>query len=313
MSKRKPRPAPGRQALARRVPDPSPEQLSTNPALAFAQLARDKSIDPEKLERLIALQERILDRNAKQAFNAAFTAMSTELPVITKRGEIYGKDDDGNRRLRSRYSKYEDIQRITKPILKRFGFSIRHRTEWPTDKPGVIRVVGILSHLEGHSEASAFESVADKNKYRTPIQDQGSTVSYGRRYTTIDVLNLEQEGIDNDGQGDTRAGGSRASRAPARSEGRKSDPAPAPAPPAAGSNPARDQVISDKQRQRLWVIVKNAGRSDQELKAWLAVAYNLTSTKEIKRRDYDRICKAVEAPGPLPQPQRREREPGEEG
>ena len=312
MSKRKRVPAPGRQALARRPAAPSPEQLSTNPALAFAQLARDKSIDPEKLERLIALQERILDRNAKQAFNAAFTAMSTELPVISRKGVIMAKDRST---VRSRYSKYEDIQRVCKPILKQFGFSIRHRTEWPENKPGIIRVVGILSHLEGHSEQSAFESAPDANDFRTPIQDQGSTVSYGRRYTTIDVLNLEQEGVDNDGQGaNTKAGGGRASRAAGPAARPRNEPASAtPSPTSPGSNSSHDQPISDKQRQRLWVLVKKAGRSDQEMKAWLAVAYNLSSTKLIKRRDYNDICRFVEGSGPLPQPRQREREPGEEG
>jgi len=300
------------QALARREALP-PADLSTNPALAFAQLARDKSIDPDKLEKLIHLQERIMDRNAKQAFNAAFTAMADQLPVISRNGRITDKDG----RVRSRYSKYEDIQRVCKPILKQFGFAIRHRTEWPSDKPGIIRVVGILSHIEGHSEESAFEAPPDKNNYRTDIQDQGSTVSYGRRYTTIDVLNLEQEGVDNDGQGsENRKRATAAPRASGQPQGASSDGAPRGAqPPPTASRPAGgtrgDQVISDAQRRRMFTIATHAGRDAIEIKKWISgPPYNYASSKDIKRRDYEAICKAIEAKGPLPV---REREPGEEG
>jgi len=196
--------------------------------------------------------------------------------------------------LRSRYAKLEDIQRATKPILVEFGFAIRHRTEWP--RAGIIRVVGILSHIEGHSEESAFEAPPDKNEYRTPIQDEGSTVSYGRRYTMIDVLNLEQEGLDNDGAGDPKG------RRPAGGM----DPAPVGHRDGSGADP-----ISDAQRKRLWTIASHAGRSQADVKNWLSgPPYNLGSTKEIKRRDYEAICKAVEASGPLPG---LSREPGEEG
>jgi hypothetical protein len=298
-------------ALARRQPPPPPVDMS-NPAVAFAQLARDKTIDADRLEKLIHLQERIMDRNAKMAFNAAFTAMSDQLPVIKRNGRI--TDKHGN--LRSRYSKYEDIQRVCKPVLKAHGFAIRHRTEWPTDKPGTIRVVGILAHLEGHSEESAFEAPPDKNDYRTAIQDEGSTVSYGRRYTTIDVLNLEQEGVDNDGQGtENRKRASappRASGQPSRGSSedvpRGSQPTPARPVPPAGRDARRDAVISDAQRKRLWVIARKANRSDAELKDWLVARYGIASSKLITRRNYNDICNAIESPGALPL-----REPGEEG
>lgn len=283
---------PAKQGLMRRQAEPPVQIDMSNPAMAFAQLAKDKTIDADRLEKLIHLQERIMDRNAKVAFNAAYTAMQDQLPVIKRNGTITNKDGSP----RSRYSKLEDIQRAVKPVLKQHGFSVRHRTEWPVDKPGIIRIVGILAHIEGHSEESAFEAKADANDYRTEVQDQGSTVSYGRRYTTIDVLNIEQEGKDNDGQGyeEPKAGRKRAIDVPP-----------------AGHDNTRGQTISDAQRRRLFVLMKKGGRTQEQIKAWLAVAYNIDSTKKITRRDYEDICKAVESPNPLPAP--REREPGEEG
>jgi hypothetical protein len=168
---------------------------SASLVMMFERLAKDPAVDVEKLERLIAMQERIMAHNAKSAFNAAYSVMQPKIPQIDEKGRITNKD----RSVRSTYAKLEDIHTVIKPILAQYGFSIRHRTEWPTDKLGTIRIVGILSHEQGHSEESAFEAPADKSDYRTDIQSQGSTVSYGRRYTTLDLLNISTRGADNDG------------------------------------------------------------------------------------------------------------------
>lgn len=166
-----------------------------NVALMFERLARDPAVDVEKLERLIALQERIMHHNAKAAFDGAFARMQSELPEISERGQILVKGV-----LRSTYARLEDIHAEVKLILKKFGFAVRHRTEWPADKAGIIRIVGILSHEQGHSEESCFEAPMDRSDYRTDIQSMGSTVSYGRRYTTLDLLNIVTRNADDDGK-----------------------------------------------------------------------------------------------------------------
>lgn len=153
----------------------------------------DPNADVTKLEKLLDMNERIIDRNAKAAFDEAFSRMWPELPEIDEKGTIKNKDGS----TKSRYAKYEDIQAAVRPVLAKFGFALRHRTEWPGNN--IIRIVGILSG-HGHSEESAFEAPPDKNDYRTAIQDQGSTVSYGKRYTTEDLLNIITRGRDNDGQ-----------------------------------------------------------------------------------------------------------------
>jgi hypothetical protein len=80
-------------------------------------------------------------------------------------------------------------------------------------------VVGHLTHIGGHTRESRFRSTADASGGKNAIQGLGSAVQYGRRYTLIDLLNIVQQGVDDDGQ----AAGARRSR-PARSPaGRPSD------------------------------------------------------------------------------------------
>lgn len=165
----------------------------TGLASVIERLAARPEVDVAKLEKIIELQERILRYNAKSAFDAAFARMAPKIPEVNEKGQITVKGS-----LRSTYAKLEDIHEAVKPILAEHGFAMRHRTEWPKD--GIIRIVGILSHEEGHSEESAFEAPMDRSEYRTDIQSMGSTVSYGRRYTTLDLLNISTRAQDDDGQ-----------------------------------------------------------------------------------------------------------------
>lgn len=68
-----------------------------------------------------------------------------------------------------------------------------------------------------------------------------------------------------------------------------------------------DMVISDKQRSRLWAIISNSGRTEEEIKAWMLARYKIASSRNITRGIYEEVCTAIEAKGPLPM-----REPGEE-
>lgn len=160
--------------------------------LMFERLAADPKVPVEKLERLIAMQERILAVQAKAAFFAAFAQMQGEIPVITKRGEIVVEG-----KVRSTFAKHEDIQRIVRPILTKYGFALRHRNEFVDG--GKLKIVGILSHRAGHTEQDEFVGAADTSGSKNAIQALGSTRQYGMRYTTIALLNIASEDEDDDG------------------------------------------------------------------------------------------------------------------
>lgn len=54
-------------------------------------------------------------------------------------------------------------------------------------------------------------------------------------------------------------------------------------------------VISKPQQKRLWVIIRNSGRSEQEVRDWLHRTYKIDSSSQILRSDYDTICKKIES------------------
>lgn len=176
-------------------PKTSEQPDATGLALIVERLAANPTVDVAKLEKIIELQERMLKHQAVASFTAAFSKMQPEIPIIDEHGRIEVRGS-----VRSTYAPLEDIHEVIKPILARHGFAIRHRTEWPAEKPNIIRIVGILGHEHGHSEESVFEAPMDKSEFRSDIQSMGSTVSYGRRYTTLDLLNIATRKADKDGQ-----------------------------------------------------------------------------------------------------------------
>ena len=268
----------------RPAPAPGDEQMT-----AIERFVLDPRVDVEKLERVIALQERARAEHSRVAFFAALSQLQARLPKIGKRGKIYRK---GGEKVRNRYAKMgEDILPVIKPLMADAGFSIRWRTGFFDDEgKRMVRVVGILSHDLGWAEESVFEAPPDVHDSRNHVQSLGSTISYGHRYTMVDLLNLEMADDihDDDGQGAGQAQEPTARTASSRTQA--------------------DVLVSDAQLKRLYTIATRSKRSKTEIKAWLAVAYNMTSSKEIKQLDYDDIIQAIESPGPLTS-----REPGEEG
>lgn len=68
-------------------------------------------------------------------------------------------------------------------------------------------------------------------------------------------------------------------------------------PTAKTAAPAGD-FISEAQGKRLFAIWKNAGKANEDVAGYLHDQYGVNSTREIKRADYDSICKWAETKQP---------------
>lgn len=179
--------------VARKEPEAVPVVQSESAAFVsmIERAARDPSVDMDKLERLLSMQERVIERNARAAYAAALANMQQELPVIAQRGEIRigtGKPQ--------KYALWEDINEAIKPVLVKHGFALSFRTGQQDTK---ISVTGVLSHREGHSEETTIYLPADTSGSKNAVQAVGSSTSYGKRYTASALLNLTTRGEDTDG------------------------------------------------------------------------------------------------------------------
>jgi hypothetical protein len=155
--------------------------------------ARDPACDIDKMERLLAMHERIVEREAKAAYSTALARMQPELPMIAERGSILNKSGG----VQSVYALWEDVVTVITPILSRHGFALSFRTG---NFEGGVSVTGVLSHELGHSEQTEIKLPIDGSGSKNAVQAVGSSTSYGKRYTAAALLNLRTGQEDDDGQ-----------------------------------------------------------------------------------------------------------------
>lgn len=164
-------------------------------SLMGALITAASDADPDKMERLLSMYERIEDRKAKKEFDIALAEVQNELPEIGKLGAA--KDSKG--KVLYNYGKWEDINRVIKPILAEHGFSLSFRV---ADHERGLAVTGVLSR-SGHSEETTMTLPLDSaSAAMSNSQARGSATSYGKRYTAGALLNLIlADELDNDGVG----------------------------------------------------------------------------------------------------------------
>ena len=155
----------------------------------IGQLASDPDSDIDKMERLMAMQERLVMREAELAFNDALAIMQPLIPVIEERGKIEFKG-----KVQSTYALWEDVNAAIKPVLSAHGFSLTFKT---ATKPE-IQITGTLRHRLGHKESSEFIGNADSSGSKNSIQAVKSTISYGKRIVADALLNITSHGEDDD-------------------------------------------------------------------------------------------------------------------
>lgn len=157
----------------------------------IAKAARDPSVDMDKMERLLAMQERVQARGAEIAFASAMAEMQPNLPIIKKNGQIVHKGQ-----IISEFAEWADISKVIKPITSSYGFSLTFR---PVDRQDEVAVMAVLKHKAGHTETATVGVPLDTSGAKNAPQSVGSSLSYAKRYAGTLILDLVTEGDDDDG------------------------------------------------------------------------------------------------------------------
>lgn len=172
------------------VPAPGAQLATQEPSVgAMMQSIIQQGITADNVtafERLVALKERMDDKQAEREFAVAFADLQTELPRIAARG----KAD------RYSYMKYEDIMAEILPLLNKHGFSVTFSTKVEDAR---ITQFCTVTHRNGHSRVNQY---AVRLSNRTPglneCQQDGLAGTYAKRYALCNAFNITVE-TDTDG------------------------------------------------------------------------------------------------------------------
>lgn len=159
----------------------------------IAQAATDPRVDVIKMQALLDMQERVLAKKAEADFNAALAAMNTDKLRVSRNGTV----DLGAGKGSYKFAKWEDMDKVIRPIMQREGFTLSFDS---TERAGGgITVTGTLLHSSGHKKSASIPLALDTGAGRNNLQAMGSTLSYGKRYTAEMLLNIVREDDDDDG------------------------------------------------------------------------------------------------------------------
>lgn len=158
------------------------------------RLARDPSVEVERMEGIMGLFERMDARRADQQFSEALTAAQAEMARIAT--------DANNSQTNSRYATFAAIDRALRPVYTRHGFSLSFGSE-TSALADHVKVTCKVRHSAGHSELHAIDMPCDGKGARggdvmTKTHAVGAAMTYGQRYLIKAIFNVAI-GLDDDG------------------------------------------------------------------------------------------------------------------
>ena len=173
------------------IPRATHAENPPTPALLL-QMAVQQNADIEKLEKLMALQERWEKNEAKKAFDTAFAAFKNEAVKIVKNRSVNNGPLTGKK-----YAELFSVVNAVTPALSAHGLS----SAWAItrDEPDWIEVTCTIKHCAGHSESVSMGGPPDVGGAKNAIQARASTVSYLQRYTLKAITGLSEQEDDDDG------------------------------------------------------------------------------------------------------------------
>jgi hypothetical protein len=161
-------------------------------------IALEKGLDTETLEKLIALRNAELARQAKVAFDEEFAKMQRDFVPV---GRSRQATNDQGRKLYS-FCPLEDILLANAPIIAAHGFSYKWSEEALPSKEK--RIYCIVSGY-GHEERAYVDiPVIEGNKVTNAIQQRGSATSYGKRYSFLNAFGIIIAGEEDDAGANVR-------------------------------------------------------------------------------------------------------------
>lgn len=163
-------------------------QEGNSPA-EMIRMAVSGGADLDKLEKLLALQERWEANEAKKAYVQAMASFKENAPKVTK--------DKENKQYKSMYTTLGNLVNTVNPELSKHGLS----ASWDIFQNGTIKVTCKITHRLGHSETAEAMAPADVSGAKNAIQQIKSTITYLKAVTFESICGLASSdaNVDDDG------------------------------------------------------------------------------------------------------------------
>ena len=175
-----------------------PAQSETAAVLHMIErMARDPSIDMERLQRFMEMRKEIRAEEAEREFNEAMATVQGKMRAVAA--------DANNPQTRSKYASYFALDKAIRPVYSAEGLALSFDTE-DSPKPEHIRVVCYVTRGQ-HTRKYKIDMPADGKGAKggdvmTKTHAAGSASTYGQRYLLKMIFNIAI-GEDDDGNAAT--------------------------------------------------------------------------------------------------------------
>lgn len=158
------------------------------------RFAIERNVPVEALEKLVALHERISERDAAREFAAAMAAFQAECPPI-KHSRTADITTNAGASFKYTYAELDEIARVVNPILAKHGLSYSWDSKVEKD---VLDCVCTVRHINGHSVSSKFSLPIENKSAMSPQQKVGAALTFAQRRSLSAVLGLTTTDTDTD-------------------------------------------------------------------------------------------------------------------
>ena len=162
----------------------APETQNRTP-MDLLSLALQKEANIEIIERLAALQERAMAKQAEQSFFRSLHMAQEEAPSVEPNKEV----KTSNGKLMYKYASYEQLDKALRPIYIKHGMAIAlSGAEGPAGK---VRVLCCVSHRDGHAERYQLDLAIDPGAAQlTKTDAELSAQSKAKRRILRNIFNI---------------------------------------------------------------------------------------------------------------------------
>ncbi|MBX4336456.1 ERF family protein [Bartonella raoultii] len=151
--------------------------------------ALENDVDMDRLERLIALREKEIERQNYQNFVHDLSNMQIEYQKIQKNAT--------NTHTNSQYATLDQYIDAVKDTLAKHRFALFSRIKEQSSESIIVEMT--LTHPSGNKISTEGKFPHDTKGCKSNIQAVGSTLTYARRYLLGMLLNVVSEDDDTDG------------------------------------------------------------------------------------------------------------------